>query len=98
MSINSGKKMQFQVKGNSMYPNLLEEDIVTVIAFDIYENDDIVVVAYEEHFMIHRIIQEKMINSETYYLTKGDNNTFIDRWHVHKNIIGKVVEINGEPV
>lgn len=98
MTVIPSKKMQFKVKGNSMYPILVEEDIVTVVVFDTYKVDDIVVVVYEEHFMIHRIIQKKLINNKIYYLTKGDNNSFIDRWHMYKNIIGRVVEINNVPV
>lgn len=80
-----------------MYPTLLEGDIVTVDACSHYQVNDVLVVNVKENLMIHRVIDIKTINNMVYYLTKGDNNSFIDRWQSQKSILGKVTKLNNVP-
>lgn len=88
---NTKKGFPVRISGNSMYPTFKEGDIVYVKAMPYYNIDDIVVVNEIDSKFIHRILKIRYKGKEKYYLTKGDNNTFLDRWYREKNIIGKVV-------
>ena len=98
MDVSADREMLFRVLGNSMYPTLLNNDVVSVIVCEEYCVNDILVVNCIDHLMIHRIIKTQMRNDEMYYLTKGDNNNFIDRWCSSKAVIGKVVKVNHMPL
>lgn len=94
MFASFSKNMIFKVSGNSMYPTLMDHDIVVVNECSEYDINDIIVINCKNFLIIHRVIQIKVMKDGEYYLTKGDNNNFIDRWHAKKEIIGKVVKIN----
>jgi len=81
-----------------MYPTLLDGDKVTVILQKEYCINDILVLKTKEQLMIHRLIQIKLIGEKKYYLTKGDNNSFIDRWYPEHVIVGKVISINNSVI
>jgi signal peptidase I len=77
------------VKGISMQPVLYEGDLVIVRKAPLYQIGDIV--SYKDPtigaFIIHRIIAE----AQDFFITKGDNNSWIDASHpTEDQIVGKL--------
>ncbi len=67
------------IRGNSMHPLLRDGDLVVVIPSHTINLGDIIVFRNDrEEFVIHRVIAKLECNSKTLYVTKGDNNPFID--------------------
>lgn len=86
--------LKLKVKGCSMYPVVKEEDVVVVKRSDFYEVGDILVFTYNtDELLIHRLLRKK----EDLFLCKGDNSFRLEMF-TKERIIGKVVEINNEPV
>ena len=86
--------LKLKVKGCSMYPVVKEEDVVVVKRSDCYEVGDILVFTYNtDELLIHRLLRKK----EDLFLCKGDNSFRLEMF-TKERIIGKVVEINNEPV
>jgi len=86
--------MKLRVSGKSMYPTLVDGDMLTVEKQGEYQEGDILVVNNRDGLMVHRAIMKKNFNGKVFYLTKGDNNPFIDRWQLQEKIVGKVVGVN----
>lgn len=81
------------VKGDSMHPNVKKYSLVFINHFDDVNNDlkeeDIVLINAEVPF-IHRIIDVKKDDNNTYYETKGDNKSnSSDGYYEANKIIGK---------
>lgn len=80
-----------KVSGNSMYPTYKDGDVVFIKSASFYNINDVVVIKCKDCSIIHRIIKVMNTADNVLYLTKGDNNPFIDRWYSSQNIIGKVI-------
>lgn len=79
----------FIATGNSMHPNINAGDLIIIKKTNRYELNDIIAFQNDENMIVTHRIHE--INNEL-YITKGDNNHFIDGYQVKQNdIYGKVV-------
>ena len=78
-------------KGNSMYPLLLDKDIIMLSQSKTLHIDDIVVIEEKSYFLTHRIIY---INKpDGYLLTKGDHNLLADPATKFNKVSGKVKKV-----
>lgn len=67
------------VRGSSMYPLLQDGDLVVVIPSRTIDLGDVIVYRNDrEEFVIHRVVAKLQCGNKTLYVTKGDNNPFID--------------------
>ncbi|MCS7112116.1 MAG: signal peptidase I [Ignisphaera sp.] len=67
------------VRGGSMYPLLRDGDLVIVVPTHTIDLGDVIVYRNDrEEFVIHRVVAKLECNGKTLYVTKGDNNPFID--------------------
>lgn len=86
-------KFRFVLKtvGQSMFPLLLDNDVVYFkkIAYSMLKEDDIALVEKNNFFFTHRIIYK----TDSYCITKGDNNAKSDEKISPKKISGKVYQI-----
>lgn len=90
---NENRDVPIRITGNSMFPLYRDGDIVFIHSCQDYQINDIVVVIRPEHFIVHRLINKMTSTSgEDYFLTKGDNNNYVDRWYPRKYILAKVVK------
>lgn len=80
-----GPFQRFFVVGESMEPALYERDIVFVVEKDSYEVGDVIVFHSNiaEFDVVHRIVT----SYEDGFLTRGDNNFFVDAELVHESQI-----------
>jgi len=93
----------YMVFGYSMYPTLLELDLVLTIPKPFLTPEsigvgDIVVfrLPYTNTKVIHRVVA---LCGAGCYITKGDNNPAPDPIAVHfDNVLGKVLTVYGNPV
>ena len=83
-----GPYSSFVVTGGSMYPNLIEGDLIIVKKEDSYKVEDVITYRNDENgITTHRIIR---IEDDKYY-TKGDSNNYEDGYFILKeDIYGKV--------
>lgn len=84
--------------GDSMEPTFSEEDVFLIVPSSDYNIGDIVVYRRQgrNERVVHRIV-DKRDNS---FITKGDNNNYIDQERQiapvdEKRIVGKVVQVSG---
>lgn len=85
LSINLDIKLR--INGDSMLPDLQNNEIVKIVKCDNYELGDVVLFVYEnKYLLIHRIVS---LNKD-YYFCKGDNAFKIEQIP-HKNVYGKCV-------
>lgn len=67
------------VRGSSMHPLLRDGDLVVVVPLHTAVLGDIVVYRNDrEELVIHRVVAKLECNGMILYVTKGDNNPFID--------------------
>ncbi len=94
LRINQNKKYAVEIIGNSMYPYFKNGDKVNVISVPesgLEKNDIILYKKWKNNITVHRIIDILNINNKRLYITKGDNNPYVDSYHIEdSNIIGKV--------
>lgn len=88
------------VQSESMEPTIMTGDfiITKVVDYDSLEKGDIVAfLAKEQDVTIiktHRIIEKNVVEGQTSFVTKGDNNTGIDEGSVYKeSYIGRYEDI-----
>ncbi|MEM0026580.1 MAG: signal peptidase I [Ignisphaera sp.] len=68
------------VEGYSMYPLLHDGDIVLIIPSDNIHLGDIIIFRNDyNEFVIHRVIGIINCSGKNLYMTKGDNNQFVDQ-------------------
>lgn len=89
--------IKIKVSGNSMYPTIVDGQIIDVIPIreninDIKKNDIIVFQKFKDHFTVHRVFFCLFFSKNfRFFLTKGDNNKLLDLYLVKsKNIIAIV--------
>jgi len=89
----------YMVVGDSMYPTLLQYDIVFAIPKPLLtelKEGDIIIYRLGGNLIVHRII---MVVRGEGYIVKGDNNPAPDPILVRDSmVVAKVAEIGGTPV
>jgi signal peptidase I len=77
--------------GDSMYPLLLDKDILYLkkITFSSIKVNDIITIREKGYYFTHRVIYK----GQNYLLTKGDNNPIMDKKVYPKNIVGIVENV-----
>lgn len=92
-----GQDIAISVSGDSMFPCLKSGDIVTVEYCIDYCPGDILAFIYTnnrgEELILHRLLKKK----DGHYFCKGDNSFRIESL-LEKNIIGKVIGVNGKKI
>lgn len=76
-------------KGQSMFPNIKDEDNIRIISQTQYESNDIIAFWHHNKLIIHRVIY---ILGDKFF-TKGDNNNQFDKVVIRNNVIGKAIKI-----
>ena len=82
------------VASGSMEPTINIGDMVIIQKCDAndVEVNDVIEYSRKEYSVIHRVIEKYEKNGETYFITKGDNNTSADNDPVNEKMIkGKVI-------
>ena len=72
---------RYLVVSGSMEPSLYAGDIVFVnsnVAFEEVKVGDVIIFQYKDMNVIHRVVDEALINGEKHLKTKGDNNEYAD--------------------
>lgn len=72
---------KYLVVSSSMEPSLYAGDVVFVnsnIAFEDVKLGDVIIFQYKDMNVIHRVVDEALINGEKHLKTKGDNNKQAD--------------------
>lgn len=90
------ENIEITVLGDSMYPNLISGDIITIKKTQSYSLGDIVVFLYENQaLLVHRLI----IKLNGYFYCKGDNTFRLEKISP-KQILGIVnkIERSGEMI
>ena len=86
---------RYLVVSGSMEPNLYAGDIIFVnsnVAFEDVQLGDVIIFQYEDMNVIHRVVDEAMIDGERHLKTKGDANKFDDGFVVStENFSGKAL-------
>ena len=86
---------RYLVVSGSMEPNLYAGDIVFVnsnVAFEDVQLGDVIIFQYEDMNVIHRVVDEAMIDGERHLKTKGDANALEDGYLTTKsNYCGKAL-------
>ena len=91
--LKEGRKTQIHVKGISMLPTLVDGDCITVQRFSSYDVGDILVFRYKfDELLVHRLLKK-----EDRYYCKGDNAFRLEDIQLGQ-ILGKVVEVNGQAI
>lgn len=87
----------YAVKSSSMEPALaVGQAVVTTSDYQELQVDDIIVFSYDEssRCYCHRIVEINVVEGQTRYTTKGDNNSSVDaRYVTVENILGKVIDV-----
>ena len=86
---------RYLVVSGSMEPNLYAGDIVFVntnVEFEDVEIGDVIIFQYEDMNVIHRVVDEAMIDGERHLKTKGDANALEDGYlTTESNYCGKAL-------
>lgn len=83
--------LEMKVKGNSMRPAIMEDDIIKIQHADEYKIGEILVFCLENNvWNVHRLLKKE----SDYFLCKGDNSFPLEVVTADR-LLGKVVEING---
>jgi signal peptidase I len=101
------------ISAGSMYPTLMEGDIVAWVPTDVNNirvGDIIVYKSWlhwpDERFVVHRVVEVKSIWGKPAFVTKGDANNYTDQAGPHvvepyvteKNLVGKVLSVGQMPL
>ena len=88
-----------RVIGNSMYPALIDQQIVAVIPIEKYTKaklkvgDILVFQRLDGSYIVHRIVRIHHANDHTVCETKGDHNVLPDPYFAHEGTVIGVVDI-----
>lgn len=83
------------VASDSMYPTLQKGDVI-IISGDTsnLHVGDIIIFNIGNKYVVHRIVEIKLIDNVNYFITKGDNNITRDPFSItQQQIVGKVVGV-----
>lgn len=94
--VKFGNYSFFEIRGNSMYPELKDGDLIAVNRDikDIYEKDDIIcyysIVEDKVIIIAHKVVDVYIDGSNILYLTEGVNNPNYDEELInHSEVIGE---------
>ena len=91
----------YVVKSGSMEPALaVGQSVITTSDYQELQVDDIIVFSYSDSsiYICHRIVEINVVEGQTRYTTKGDNNSSVDsRYVIAENILGKVIGVIETP-
>lgn len=92
----SGHAVQFQVRGDSMYPLIRDHDYLHVEPVDRIGIGDIVLVLAPRGLTAHRVIARR----EGMVITRGDNAPAADDAVAEEKVLGRVTSVirDGKPV
>jgi len=90
-SIESGKRVRFVVKGNSMSPFINSGEKVEIEKVERIRIGDVVLLKLKDDFLLHRVL----FVFRNFVITKGDRSPFIDPPSQRKNVIGRVRKEEG---
>ena len=93
-AVKSGKEISIRISGTSMLPTFQNGDMVCIRSHPNYQVGDILDIIRNDHFIVHRLVGLMVTSKGKYYLTKGDHNTFVDRWYPHQKVLAKVISQN----
>lgn len=83
-------ELTISVVGTSMFPTLLENDVVTVTKSKDYTIGDILVFVYKNNeLIVHRLLKKE----HDIYFCKGDNSFRLEDI-TYEKIVGKVTKVN----
>lgn len=83
-------ELTISVIGTSMFPTLLENDVITVTKSKDYTIGDILVFVYKSNeLLVHRLLKKE----HNIYFCKGDNSFRLEDI-TYEKIVGKVTKIN----
>lgn len=93
--INDDISLIINMKGFSMFPTLRPGDrgLIEKCNPATLKKGDIVVFRLAQKFIAHRLIEIRNIDEKTVFITKGDNNSFIDQPFDTAALIGKITSI-----
>ena len=87
---------RYLVVSGSMEPSLYAGDMVFVnsnVGFEDVQLGDVIIFQYEDMNIIHRVVDEAIIDGEKHLKTKGDNNKNADGYlTTEDNFFGVVVD------
>lgn len=90
--VSKGNEYKMKIVGTSMLPALQPNDLIVIEKKEINElcvGDVIIFFSNQKYFIIHRLIKKMKIGNEILLITKGDNNTYVDKYKINKkNYIG----------
>jgi ATP-binding cassette subfamily B protein len=83
------------MKGFSMFPTLRPGDrgLIEKCDFATLKKGDIVVFRLDLKFIAHRLIDIRFQDEKPVYITKGDNNSFIDQTFDAAALVGKITSV-----
>lgn len=86
--VDKGFDYKMKIIGNSMIPTFQPNDFITVqkkSMEDLQIGDIIIFFSKQKYFIMHRLIKKIKKGDYLTLITKGDNNLFIDKYHITKN-------------
>lgn len=90
--VASGKNYKMRIIGNSMLPTLYPNTLIEVQRKPMEElkiGDIVVFFSQQKYFIIHRLIKKIKKEDGFVLITKGDNNSFVDKYNITiRNYIG----------
>ena len=94
--LERGHAVQFEARGDSMYPLIRDHDYLHVVPAEHVRVGDIVLVLAERGLTAHRVIAER----EGRIVTRGDNAPAADEPIAREKVLGKVTSVirNGRKV
>ncbi len=90
------KYMPIVIMSNSMSELILRGDIVVIEKIEDKKSvqvNDIISYRLNNTYIIHRVIDIKKMNSQTFFITKGDNNQFPDSKLVSEQQVTGIVKL-----
>jgi hypothetical protein len=93
--LRTGGWIRLQAQGTSMLPSLWPGDVLTIEATnpDVIVVGDIVLVAHENRFFVHRFVKKSSFQGNPHWITRGDAVPQDDPPAAPDEVLGKVVAI-----
>lgn len=90
--LNDANDLQYQTMGWSMYPTMRPGDtaIVCAVKPDDCSLGDILVFKSDQHLIAHRLVEIRYIDGKRFFITRGDNNRFLDKPFSETYLLGRI--------
>lgn len=94
-ALKRGFTIQVKVTGNSMYPSLKDNDVLTIkqIPHEQIKIGDIVIYSETDGPTAHRVYRKLYVEGAPSFITKGDNSLILDCPIPHERIVGKAISV-----